>query len=172
MKESGRVYCLELQSTPPPHQITSWINRPAKYAKGRGWRLAVDGSHSSTIPSPAWTFLQGLSRGTAQGKSHSDFCRAHSMLITPVRLPGKERLAVLTIYINVGGWCLIIPSWRRFSFASFIGDWRMCYMPWPSCSLILLPSTWLTSMRTQPTDCKRHWRARVGPSCPWTHGFL
>lgn len=70
----------------------------------------MDGSHSSIIPALALAFLQGLSRGTDRGKSHSDFCQAHSMLITPVRLPGKERLAVLTIYINVGGWCLIIPS--------------------------------------------------------------
>jgi hypothetical protein len=74
------------------------------HASSRGMRAgqkgAVKGSQPSTIPSLAQTSHLGLSIGTARGESHSDFCRAHSMLITPVRLLGKKRLAVLTILVT------------------------------------------------------------------------
>ena len=155
VRESGRDHRLELfsQRLPLP-QTAGQMTWPSERCGGQGWRGSGHGCGSPASPSFAQVSHQGLSRGAVQGKSHSDFCRARSMLITPVRLPGKERLAVLTIYINVGGWCLIIPSWRQFPFASFIRGWRMCYRPWLSCSHILPAGTQLTSVRTQPADSR------------------
>ena len=153
VNESGIDHHLELFSQRLPFsQMAGRMTWPPERRGGRGWRGSGHGCHSPASPSFAQVSHQGLSRGAVQGKSHSDFSWAHSMLIMPVRLPGKERLAVLTIYINVGGWCLIIPSWWPFPFASFIRGWRMCYLPWLSCSYILPAGMWLPSLRTRPAD--------------------
>lgn len=85
-----------------------------------------------------WTQTSHLAlrRGRAQGKSHSDFCHAHCVLIMPVSLPGRKKLTVLTICVNVAGWCLIAPSRQWLSFASCSKTRGMCYMPWPLGSRI------------------------------------
>lgn len=71
VRESERVYCLELQSAPSP---SSNLASQRGIGRGGGGRKeVVDGSHSSDIPSLAQAFYLGLSRGAARGKSHSDF---------------------------------------------------------------------------------------------------
>jgi hypothetical protein len=62
--------------------------------------------------------------------------------MTPVELLGKKRLAVLTICINVGGWCLVTPSREQLSLASFsnIQGVSMCPGPWVVESILAVCS--------------------------------